>query len=160
MGARWLKAEEKEIVDHYPIASPAEMCRRIPDRTWSQIGVHARRMGIHRTTQARGNSIREGRKKLKGTWSDQENDRFDRYYPNSTRVGLIDHFYPRTWLALQSHAEKRGIHRTREAIGREIKIGREEEKKRKIVEKVEKSLWRYDECIEKKKHIALSVGNH
>ena len=53
---------------------------------------------------------------------------FNRYYPNSTRVGLIDHFYPRTWLSLQSHAEKRGIHRTREAIVREIKIGRENAK--------------------------------
>ena len=128
MGARYLKMEETVIQVWYPTASKEKILDLMPGRTWPQIGVHARRMGIHRTTQARGNSIREGRKKLKGTWSDQENDRFNRYYPNSTRVGLIDHFYPRTWLSLQSHAEKRGIHRTREAIVREIKIGRENAK--------------------------------
>ena len=128
MGARYLKSEEASIRDRYPTASRTHILAFIPSRTWSQISTHARRMGIHRTTQARGNSIQEGRKKLKGAWSDQENDRFDSYYPNSTRVALTDHFYPRTWLALQSHAEKRGIHRTREAIGQEIKIGREKAK--------------------------------
>ena len=128
MGARYLKSEEAVIRDFYPTSTREVILALIPDRTWSQISTHARRMRVLRTTQARGNSIQEGRKKLKGAWSDQENDRFDRYYPNSTRVALTDHFYPRTWLALQSHAEKRGIHRTREAIGREIKIGRKKGK--------------------------------
>jgi len=96
----------------------------IPDRTWEEIGVHARRMGIHRTTQARGNSIRAGRKEIKGAWSDEENERFDELYPYSARGFLLSAFYPRTRLAIQSHAEKRHLHRTREAISREIQIGK------------------------------------
>jgi hypothetical protein len=124
MGARYLKTEDKEIVKHYPTASRVEILELIPDRTWAQIGVHARKKGIHRTTQARGNSIREGRKILKHSWSDEDNDKFDSYYPHSTRSALLNFFYPRTWLSIQSHAEKRHLHRTREAVGRQIQIGR------------------------------------
>lgn len=132
MGARWLKAEAKEIAEYYPTASRAEMLERIPNRSWAQIGVHARRMCIHRTTRARGNSIREGRKEINGSWSDKENDQFDRYYPHSTRAALLSFFHPRTWFAIQSHAEKRQIHRTREAVSREIKIGQKNARKKEI----------------------------
>jgi hypothetical protein len=124
MGARYLKTEDAAIEIYYPTASRDEVLKRIPNRTWGQIGVHARKMGIHRTTKARGNSIREGRKILKHSWSDEDNDKFDSYYPHSTRSALLNFFYPRTWLALQSHAEKRHLHRTREAVGRQIQIGR------------------------------------
>ena len=124
MGARYLKMEETVIQVWYPTASKEKILDLMPGRTWPQIGVHARRMGIHRTTQAKGNSIRAGRKEIKGAWSDEENERFDELYPYSAREFLIAAFYPRTWLALQSHAEKRHLHRTREAVSREIKIGK------------------------------------
>jgi hypothetical protein len=132
MGARWLKVEEAAIVEDYLTASRAEMLERIPNRTWAQIGVHARRMGVRRTTQARGNSIREGRKELNGSWTDEENDKFDSYYPYSTRSALLKFFHPRTWFAIQSHAEKRNLHRTRKAVSREIKIGRGNARKEKM----------------------------
>lgn len=131
MGARYLKTEDEAIYKYYPTAARNEILKKIPDRTWEQIGVRARRMGIHRISQAWGNSIREGRKKTKGAWSDADNDRFDRYYPHSTRVSLLTFFHPRTWLAIQSHAEKRHLHRTREAVGRQIQIGRENARKEK-----------------------------
>lgn len=131
MGARYLKAEEKVIRSHYPTASRAEILELIPTRTWAQIGVHARRIDVHRTTRARENSIREGRKEINGSWSDEENSKFDRYYPHSTRAALLSFFHPRTWFAIRAHAEKRHIHRTREAVGREIRIGREEARKEK-----------------------------
>jgi hypothetical protein len=131
MGARYLKAEEDVIVNYYPTAPRAEMLERIPDRTWNQIGVHARHMRVLRTTSAWGNSIREGRKNLKHSWSDEDNDKFDRYYPHSTRSALLNFFYPRTWFSIQSHAQKRHLHRTREAVGRQINIGREEAREEK-----------------------------
>lgn len=131
MGARYLKVEEAAIRDLYPTVSPTDMLERIPDRTWSQIGVHARRMGIHRSTLAWGNSIRDGRKEIKGAWTDAENERFDKTYPYLVRSSLLVLFSPRTWLAIQSHAEKRHLRRTREAVGREIKIGRENARKKK-----------------------------
>ena len=124
MGARYLKTEDEVILRYYPTASRVEIMKRIPNRTWEEIGVHARKKGIHRTSKAWGNSVREGRKILKHSWSDEDNDKFDRYYPHSTREALLSFFYPRTWLALQSHAQKRNIHRSCEAIGREIQIGR------------------------------------
>ncbi len=131
MGARWLKAEEAVIVSHYPTASRAEILELIPNRTWGQIGVKARKMRIHRTSNAWGNSVREGRKEINGSWSDEENDKFDSYYPHSTRSALLNFFHPRTLFAIQSHAEKRNLHRTREAVSREIKIGRENARKEK-----------------------------
>ena len=129
MGARWLKAEEIEIVNHYPTASPAEMCERIPDRTWNQIGVHARRMHVLRTTSAWGNSVREGRKKLKHAWSDQDNKQFDLLFPTHTHAQLLAAFPGRTRKSIRSHAYKRHLHRTREAVGRQINIGRENARK-------------------------------
>lgn len=131
MGARWLKAEEKEIVDHYPTASPTEMCRRIPDRTWSQIGVHARHMRVLRTTTAWGNSVRQGRKTLKHAWSDRDNEHFDKIYPVVTHAQLRVAFPGRTRKSIQSHAQKRHIHRTREAAGKEINIGRRNARREK-----------------------------
>jgi hypothetical protein len=129
MGARYLKTEDEVIAMKYPTASRAEIMELIPNRTWAQIGVKARKMGIHRTTKAWGESIQEGRKILKHSWSDKDNDKFDSHYPHSTRSALLNFFYPRTWLSLQSHAQKRHIHRTREAVGREIQIGRKNGKK-------------------------------
>lgn len=131
MGARYLKTEDGVIVMKYPTAPRAEILELIPDRTWEQIGVHARKKGIHRTSKAWGNSVREGRKEINGSWSDEENDGFDSYYPHSTREALLNFFYPRTWFAIQSHAKKRNLHRTREAMSREIKIGRKNAKKKK-----------------------------
>lgn len=134
MGARYLKTEEAAIRTHYPTATRAKMLILVPNRAWLQIGAHARRMGVHRTTHAKGDSIREGRKGTNGSWSDEENDKFDRYYPHSTRLSLLNFFYPRTWPAIQSHAEKRRLHRTREAVGREISMGKRNAKKETINE--------------------------
>jgi len=124
MGARWLKAEETEIVNHYSTASPAEMCERIPDRTWREIGVHARHMRILRTTKARGDSIREGRKILAHSWSDRDNERFDSMYPTATHAQLFAAFPARTRKSIRSHAQKRHLYRMREAAARQISIGR------------------------------------
>jgi hypothetical protein len=125
MGARYLKAEEEEeeIVNHYSTASRAEMLERIPNRTWLQIGVHARHMRVLRTTTAWGNSIREGRKILKHSWSDADNERFDLLYPIHTYIQLLAAFPERSRKSIRSHAQKRHLHRTREAVGREISIG-------------------------------------
>jgi len=124
MGDRWLKSEELEIVNHYLTATREEMLLRISERTWAQIGTHARRMHILRTTEARGNSIREGRKALKHAWSDTDNKRFDAMYPTVTRAQLRAAFPSRTWKSIQSHAQKRHLHRTREAAGMQMNIGR------------------------------------
>jgi hypothetical protein len=124
MGARWLKREEKEIVDQYSTASRTEMLERISDRTWNQIGVHARHMRVLRTTSAWGNSIREGRKNLKHSWSDADNERFDLLYPMHTYAQLLAAFPERSLKSIRSHAQKRHLHRTREAVGRQINIGR------------------------------------
>ena len=124
MGARYWKTEDTVIEVHYPTASRADILERIPHRTWEQIGAHARKKGIHRTSKAWGNSVREGRKKLKHSWSDAANERFDLVYPNLTRAHLLNAFPSRTWLSITSHAQKRHLHRTREAKGREINIGR------------------------------------
>jgi len=124
MGSRWLKAEEAEIRNHYSTSTRAEMLLGIPERTWAQIGVHARRMRILRTTKARGISISEGRKALKHAWSDMDNKRFDVMYPTVTRAQLSAAFPGRTWKSLQSHAQKRHVHRTRQAVGMQVNIGR------------------------------------
>jgi len=124
MGARWLKAEEAEIRNHYSSSTRAEMLLGIPERTWAQIGVHARRMRILRTTKARGYSISEGRKALKHAWSDIDNKRFDAMYPIVTHAQLSAAFPSRTWKSLQSHAQKRHVHRTRQAVGTQVNIGR------------------------------------
>ena len=130
MGARYLKIEETVIRAHYATASKAEILELIPGRTWAQIGVHARHLRILRTTQAWGSSVREGRKALKHAWSDSDNERFNRLYPVLTRAALLAAFPSRSWKSLQSYAQKRGIHRTREARGRQINIGRKEAKER------------------------------
>jgi hypothetical protein len=131
MGARYLKTEDEAIVEYYPTASRDKILKLIPDRTWEQIGVRARRMRILRTSKAWGNSIREGRKAMPNSWSAEDNDKFDSYYPHSTRSALLNFFYPRTWLSIQSHAQKRHLHRTREAAGRQMNIGRENARKEK-----------------------------
>lgn len=131
MGARYLKIEDTVIEVDYPTATKAEILELIPNRTWEEIGVHARKMGIHRTSKAWGNSVREGRKLHKDAWTDQQNELFDVLYPEQTRVQLLAAFPNRSWLALQSHAQKRHIHRTREAIGRQMNIGRKNARKEK-----------------------------
>ena len=132
MGERWLKAEEEVIRTHYPTAPRAEILKLIPDRTWAQIGVHARRMRVLRTSETWGNSIREGRKTLRCAWSDEDNDRFDKLYPHLTRAKLLVAFPSKSWLAIRSHAQRRDLHRSVEATGCEINIGRE--RARKIAE--------------------------
>ena len=129
MGARYLKMEEEAIVKYYPTASRDKILKFIPDRTWGQIGVKARKMGIHRTSKAWGNSTREGRKLHKDAWTDQQNELFDHLYPTQTRVQLLTAFPQKSLFALQSHAQKRHVQRTREAVGREIQIGRKNGKK-------------------------------
>ena len=124
MGARYLKVEETVIRAKYPTATRAEILELIPGRTWGQIGVCARRMRVLRTTEARRNSIREGRKALKSAWSDSDNKRFDAMYPTVTRAQLRAAFPSRTWKSIQSHAQKRQLHRSREAAGKQINIGR------------------------------------
>jgi hypothetical protein len=100
MGDRYLKAEEEVIQTHYPTSRRREILALIPSRTWSEIGVKARKMGIHRTKEAKGDSIREGRMMLKCLKS------------------------------IFSHARRRYLHRTKEAKARQVQIGREEEKKK------------------------------
>jgi hypothetical protein len=131
MGARYLKTEDEIIARDYPTASKENILELIPNRTWAEIGVHARKKGIHRSSEAWGNSVREGRKLHKDAWTDQQNELFDVLYPEQTRAQLIDAFHNRTWLAIQSHAQKRNIHRTREAVGRQMNIGRKNARKEK-----------------------------
>lgn len=131
MGARYLKTEDDVIRRHYPTATRPDILERIPNRTWNQIGDHARKMGIYRTSQAWGHSVREGRKWHKDTWTDQQNELFDALYPTQTRVQLLATFPNKSLIALQSHAQKRHIHRTREAIGRQMNIGRKNARKEK-----------------------------
>jgi hypothetical protein len=133
MGARYLKTEDDAIVKYYPTASRDKILKLIPDRTWEQIGVHARGMRILRTSKAWGNSIREGRKALSNSWQDCENILFDELYPTALHSQLILAFPDRTWHALQSHAQKRHLHRTREAAGRQINIGRRNAKEQKEI---------------------------
>ena len=132
MGARYLKDEEGVIIADYPTASRAEILEKIPGRTWEQISAHAWRMGVHRTSQAWGDSIREGRKMLRGTWSMPDDERLDRVYPKLTRAQLCATFPSRTWLGIRAHAQRRRLHRTHEATGRQINIGRENARKKKI----------------------------
>ncbi|AJP62039.1 hypothetical protein [ANMV-1 virus] len=129
MGERYYKWEDALIIKYYPTAAREKMLEHVPTRTWSQIGLRARALGIHRTTKAWGDSIREGRKGLRGTWDDVDNERLDYMYPTATRAQLRVAFPSRTWLSLQSHAQKRHIHRTREAVGRQISIGRRDGRK-------------------------------
>jgi hypothetical protein len=131
MGARYLKIEDTVIEVHYPTAPRAEILELIPNRTWAQIGVHARKKGIHRTSKAWGNSIREGRKTLRDTWSDEDNKKLDSLYPNATHAQLLAAFPSRVLTAIRDRAQRRGLHRTREATGRQIQIGRKEAKRKK-----------------------------
>jgi hypothetical protein len=85
-------------------------------------------MGIHRNKEAKGDSIREGRMLLKSTYSFTENVRFDRIYPFATHAELLDAFPKRTLTSVFSHARRRGLHRTKEAKARQVKIGRENAK--------------------------------
>jgi hypothetical protein len=124
MGARYLKGEEAVIRSHYPTSRRWEILALIPDRTWVQIGVKARTMGIRRTKAAKGDSICEGRKRSGYLWSDSDNVKFDLLYPTATHEQLLNTFHTKTWISLRSHAEKRDIHRTKEAKARQVKIGR------------------------------------
>jgi len=132
MGDRWLKSEEFEIVNHYPTATRTEMLLRVSERTWAQIGVHARCMRVSRTSEAWGNSIREGRKALEHAWSDTDNKRFDVMYPTATHAQLLAAFPDKSRKAILSHAQKRHLHRTREAAGRQINIGRANARREKM----------------------------
>ena len=131
MGARYLKREDEAILRYYPTAPRAEIIKLIPNRTWDQIGVHARKKDIHRTSKAWGNSIREGRKSLKHTWSDEDNKKLETLYPHATYALLLATFPSRTLPAIRDRAQRQGLHRTREAIGREIEIGRRKARKEK-----------------------------
>jgi hypothetical protein len=124
MGERWLKLEEEVIRTHYPTAPRAEILELIPNRTWGQIGVHARTMGVHRNSQAWGNSVREGRKTLRDSWSVEENMQLIKFYPHHTRAEVCAALPRRSWAAIGSHAHRLGIEKTREAKVREIQIGR------------------------------------
>ena len=131
MGARYLKVEEEILRAYFPTASRKEILEKIPTRTWAQLSAHARRMSIHRTTKAKGDSIREGRKTLKKSYSDAENNRFRRMYPVASRKELLAAFPKRTLAGLRSHAYILKVFRSREAKARETKIGREEARKKK-----------------------------
>ena len=131
MGARYLKIEDEVIERDYPTASREEILKLIPDRTWAQIGVHARNMGIHRSSKAWGNSVQEGRKLHKDAWTDQQNELFDALYPEQTYAQLLAAFPTKTITAIKSHAQKRHLHRTRAAVGREIQIGRENARRKR-----------------------------
>jgi hypothetical protein len=129
MGERWLKAEEAVIQTHYPTSRRWQILALIPGRSWVEIGAKARKMGIHRTKEAKGDSIREGRMMLKSTYSDDENERFDKIFPTATHAELLAAFPDRTINSIFSHARRRHLHRTKEAKARQVQIGREEAKK-------------------------------
>jgi len=129
MGARYLKTEDTVIEVHYPTAPKEEILALIPDRTWAQIGVHARKKGIHRTSEAWGNSIREGRKSLKDTWSDEEDKKLEALYPSATYALLFATFPSRSMVAIRDRAQRQGLHRSPEAISRQIQIGRKNTRK-------------------------------
>jgi hypothetical protein len=129
MGARYLKVEEEILRSDFPTVSRKEILEKISTRTWAQLSAHARRMGIHRTSEAKGNSVRDGRKKLKSAYSDAENDRLRRMYPVASRKELLAAFPKRTLNALQAHAYVLGVKRTREAKAREVKLGRKNARK-------------------------------
>ncbi len=131
MGARYLKAEETVIRAHYPTSRRWKILALIPDRTWVEIGAKARKMGIHRNKEAKGDSIREGRMLLKSAYSFTENALFDRIYPTATHAELLDAFPNRTLKSIFSHARRRGLHRTKDAKAEQIKIGRQEAEKKK-----------------------------
>jgi hypothetical protein len=133
MGERYLKAEEMAIRTHYPTSRRWKILSIIPGRTWAAIGVKARKMGIHRTKEAKGDSICEGRKSHKNAWSDLQNERFDLLYPIRTYAQLLAAFPERSRISIRSHAQKRHLHRTREAVGREINIGRENARKKEAI---------------------------
>jgi len=123
MGNRYLKVEDEAIRKYYPTATRQEILQRIPNRTWIQIGARAIRIGVHRSTQAKGDSIREGRKALENSWEDDK-DMFLALFPVATRAQILKAFPRRTWLSIQSYAGRLHLHRSREAIGRQISIGR------------------------------------
>ena len=125
-----MKAEEAEIRVQYPTARRWIILKHIPYRTWCQIGVKARKMGIHRTKEAKGESMREGRMLLKNAYLPLQNFLFDRLYPTNTHAELLEAFPGRTLKALQSHARRRHLHRTKEAKARQIHIGREEARRK------------------------------
>jgi hypothetical protein len=129
MGARYLKAEEAVIQSHYPTSRRWEILALIPGRTWIEIGVKARKMEIHRNKDAKCDSIREGRMLLKSTYSDAENERLYMIYPTATHAELLDAFPNRTIKSIFSHARRQGLHRSKEAKARQVKIGREEARK-------------------------------
>jgi hypothetical protein len=131
MGARYLKAEETVILEHYPTATRARIVDLIPNRTWHQIGVKARRMRVYRTSAAKGQSVREGRAQLKETYALSENILFDRLYPTATRAELLKAFPNRSLSSISVHAARRHLHRTKEAKARQVQIGREEARKEK-----------------------------
>lgn len=124
MGARYLKIEEETIRTHYPTATRDEILALIPARTWVQIGAHARKMGVHRTSETWGNSVREGRKTLRDSWSAGENIQLIKFYPQHTRAEICAALPRRAWKAIRCHARRLDIARTREAKAREIQIGR------------------------------------
>jgi hypothetical protein len=130
MGERWLKAEEEAIQTHYPTSRRGEILAMIPGRTWVEIGAKARKRGIHRTKEAKGDSIREGRMMLKKAYSFSDNMLFDKIYPTSTHVELLVAFPDRTLTSIFSHARRRHLHRTKEAKARQVQIGREEAKRK------------------------------
>lgn len=129
MGARYLKTEDEVIVRYYPTASKEEILELIPNRTWAQIGVHARKKGIHRTSKTWGNSIREGRKSLKDTWSDGDEKKLEALYPHATYKLLFAAFPSRSMAAIRDRAQRQGLHRSPEAISRQIQIGRKNARK-------------------------------
>jgi hypothetical protein len=124
MGARYLKVEEAVIRKYYPTAARWKIMGMIPDRTWVEISVKARKMGIHRTSAAKGNSVREGRASLKNSYDHSENNLLDRLYPSATHAELLEAFPTRTLPSLFAHARRRGLHRSKEAKARQVKIGR------------------------------------
>ena len=124
MGSRYLKTEDEVLFSDYPTASREKILEKIPNRTWPQLSAHARRRGIHRATEAKGDSIREGRKELRGSWTNAENDRFRRLYPVMSQKLLLDAFPKRSMSALSSHAYTLKVRRTREAKACAVEIGR------------------------------------
>ena len=65
MGERYLKEENQTLIQMYPTATKSEILVAIPGRGWIALCIHAKRLGIYRTTAARGLQIWAGRIRAK-----------------------------------------------------------------------------------------------
>lgn len=123
---RYLKTEEDTIRERYPFSPAEEILEQIPRRSWTAISAHARTMGVHRTQEAKGHQMLEGRKKKhtgnapSNFYSDEDIALFIELYPIASRTLIASKYPYRTRKGLNALAGRLGLHRTHEAKSAEI----------------------------------------